>query len=92
MPVHLRQTPPSDTYGSDSAAGDLPKYAMNQEGLAPDVAYNLVRDELMLDGNARQNLATFCQTWMEPNIHKLMDECVDKNMIDKDEYPATAGL
>ena len=92
MPIHLCQKPASDTYGSQSALGELPKYALNKEGLPPDVAYNLVRDELMLDGNARQNLATFCQTWMEPNIHKLMDECVDKNMIDKDEYPATAEL
>ncbi|MEM8678982.1 MAG: glutamate decarboxylase, partial [Planctomycetota bacterium] len=55
-------------------------------------AYALVHDELMLDGNSRQNLATFCQTWVEPEIHKLMDECVDKNMIDKDEYPQTAAI
>ena len=46
----------------------------------------------MLDGNSRQNLATFCQTWLEPEIHKLMDECMDKNMIDKDEYPQTAEI
>ena len=49
-------------------------------------------DELMLDGNSRQNLATFCQTWAEPEIHKLMNECIDKNMIDKDEYPQTAEI
>jgi glutamate decarboxylase len=46
----------------------------------------------MLDGNSRQNLATFCQTWAEPEVHKLMDECMDKNMIDKDEYPQTAEI
>ncbi len=46
----------------------------------------------MLDGNARQNLATFCQTWVEPEIHQLMDECIDKNMIDKDEYPQSAEI
>ena len=45
----------------------------------------------MLDGNSRQNLATFCQTWAEPEVHKLMDECMDKNMIDKDEYSANGG-
>ena len=38
------------------------------------------------------NLATFCQTWVEPEVHELMDECVDKNMIDKDEYPQTAEI
>jgi glutamate decarboxylase len=46
----------------------------------------------MLDGNSRQNLATFCQTWAEPEVHQLMDECIDKNMVDKDEYPQTAEI
>ena len=46
----------------------------------------------MLDGNARQNLATFCQTWEEPQVHALMELAIDKNMIDKDEYPQTAEI
>jgi glutamate decarboxylase len=46
----------------------------------------------MLDGNARVNLATFVTTWMEPEADRLMAECLDKNMIDKDEYPQTAEL
>jgi glutamate decarboxylase len=46
----------------------------------------------MLDGNARLNLATFVTTWAEPQAERLMAECLDKNMIDKDEYPATAEL
>jgi glutamate decarboxylase len=41
---------------------------------------------------ARLNLATFVTTWMEPQAEKLMAECFDKNMIDKDEYPQTAEL
>ena len=60
--------------------------------LDPDVAYQLVHDELMLDGNARLNLATFVTTWMEPQAQRLMAETFDKNMIDKDEYPRTAEL
>ena len=60
--------------------------------LPPDVAYQIIHDELMLDGNARLNLATFVTTWMEPQAEKLMAECLDKNMIDKDEYPQTAEL
>ncbi|BFO14081.1 glutamate decarboxylase [Streptomyces sp. KM77-8] len=51
-----------------------------------------MHDELMLDGNARLNLATFVTTWMEPEAGVLMGECRDKNMIDKDEYPRTAEL
>ena len=49
-------------------------------------------DELYLDGNARQNLATFCQTWEEPEVHRLMDLAIDKNMIDRTEYPQTAEI
>jgi glutamate decarboxylase len=60
--------------------------------MPPDLAYQLIHDELMLDGNARLNLATFVSTWMEPQAERLMSECYDKNMIDKDEYPATAEL
>jgi glutamate decarboxylase len=63
------------------------------DGMVPaEVAYQLVHDELMLDGNARLNLATFVTTWMESQAERLMAECVQKNMIDKDEYPQTAEL
>ena len=57
-----------------------------------DVAYQIVHDELMLDGNARLNLATFVTTYMDPYADKLMAETFDKNMIDKDEYPQTAAI
>jgi glutamate decarboxylase len=57
-----------------------------------DVAYQIVHDELLLDGSARLNLATFVTTWMEPEAARLMAESVDKNMIDKDEYPQTAEI
>jgi glutamate decarboxylase len=70
----------------------IPKNELPARGLDPDLAYQLVHDELMLDGNARLNLATFVTTWMEPSADKLMAECFDKNMIDKDEYPQTAEL
>ena len=60
--------------------------------MRPAEAFQAIADELLLDGNARQNLATFCQTWEEPEVHKLMDLCIDKNLIDKDEYPQTAEI
>ena len=70
----------------------LPKYKFpEKESLAADV-FQIVQDELFLGGNARQNLATFCQTWEEPEVHKIMDLAIDKNMVDKDEYPQTAEL
>ena len=70
----------------------IPRHRLPDNEMSPDVAYQIIHDELMLDGNARMNLATFVTTWMEPNAEKLMAECLDKNMIDKDEYPQTAEL
>jgi glutamate decarboxylase len=60
--------------------------------MLPATALQVVRDELILDGNPRLNLATFVTTWMEPQAEALMAECLGKNMIDKDEYPQTAEL
>jgi glutamate decarboxylase len=70
----------------------IPRNELPDGELPPDVAYQVIHDELMLDGNARLNLATFVTTWMEPQAEALMAECLDKNMIDKDEYPQTAEL
>jgi glutamate decarboxylase len=70
----------------------IPRHQIPDDEMAPDVAYQIIHDELMLDGNARMNLATFVTTWMEPQAERLMAECLDKNMIDKDEYPQTAEL
>ncbi len=72
--------------------GTIPRDRIPEGELPADVAYQLVHDELMLDGNARLNVATFVSTWMEPQAEKLMAECFDKNMIDKDEYPQTAEI
>jgi glutamate decarboxylase len=71
---------------------EAPKSRLADDPVPADVAYQLIHDELLLDGSARLNLATFVTTWMEPQARVLMAECVDKNMIDKDEYPQTAEL
>ena len=70
----------------------VPRHRLGEHGLLPDTALQTVRDELVLDGNARLNLATFVTTWMEPQATQLMTECLPKNMIDKDEYPQTAEI
>ncbi len=70
----------------------VPRFRIPPGGMLPTTALQVVRDELILDGNARLNLATFVTTWMEPEAERLMTECFDKNMIDKDEYPQTAEL
>src|SRR6478609_8134521 len=78
--------------GGGALSGALPKYRFPAGESPPESAFQLVADEMLLDGNSRQNLATFCQTWEEPQVHRLMDLAMDKNMIDKDEYPQTAEI
>lgn len=95
MPLHRRRLnaePETDIYASRDADQPIPKLSLPDRGIPSDVAFALVRDELAFDGNARQNLATFCQTWLEDEVHHLMDQAIDKNMVDRDEYPATAEL
>ncbi|MCD9197969.1 glutamate decarboxylase [Aeromicrobium wangtongii] len=81
-----------DVFASTDLSVPMPKYRFPADEHVARHVYQVVHDELMLDGNSRQNLATFCQTWVEPEIDELMALSVDKNMIDKDEYPQTAEL
>ena len=79
-------------FGSESEQVDLPKYKLAQQSIEPRVAYQLVQDEMLDEGNARLNLATFCQTYMEPEAVKLMSQTLEKNAIDKSEYPRTTEI
>lgn len=87
-----RQRLLDDTFAAGDLSKAMPKFKMPLHEHGSREVYQALHDELMLDGNSRQNLATFCQTWVDPEVHQLMDECVDKNMIDKDEYPQTAEI
>ncbi|OZC59652.1 glutamate decarboxylase [Rhodococcus sp. 06-621-2] len=79
-------------YTGRLATDPIPALRLPDEQLDPEAAYRFIHDELMLDGSSRLNLATFVTTWMDPQAEKLMAETFDKNMIDKDEYPATASI
>ena len=72
------------TYGRRGLNESVPKYEIPEKEMLPRTAYNIIHDELMLDGNSRLNLATFVTTWMEPEAKQLMAETFDKNMIDKE--------
>src|SRR5260221_547067 len=53
---------------------EIPRFKLPEHGVLPRTALQIVRDELILDGNARLNLATFVTTWMEPEAEALCDE------------------
>ena len=96
MALHTRPTPEDGLgdalFASRELRSELPKFAFPKNQSIPQIAFQAICDELLLDGNARQNLATFCQTWEEPEVHQLMDLAMDKNLMDKDEYPQSAEL
>src|SRR3954467_15075909 len=75
-----------------SGMAEVPKDRIADGPMLPQTAYQIVMDEVMLDGNARFNLATFVTTWMDEEAGHLYAPTVDKNMIDKDEYPQTAEI
>ncbi len=81
-----------DLYTQPVTLEEIPKYKMPEGPSDAKVVADLILDELLLDGNAKQNLATFCQTYADDNTRRIMDKCINKNMIDKDEYPQTAEI
>lgn len=91
---HVKYRSPSiaPAYTGRLASDPIPSLRLPDEAMEPAAAYRFIHDELMLDGSSRLNLATFVTTWMDPEAERLMAETFDKNMIDKDEYPATAAI
>eukprot|EP00897_Mesotaenium_endlicherianum_P008597 jgi/Mesen1/7766/ME000408S06877 len=79
-------------FASRYSADEIPKYKLPAEETHKDAAYQIIHDELMLDGNPRLNLASFVTTWMEPECDKLIAETLNKNYIDMDEYPITTEI
>ena len=51
-------------FGTVESNESIPKYELAKKSIAPQVAYRLIKDDLLDEGNARQNLCTFCQ-----NLH-----------------------
>ncbi|MBV9792449.1 MAG: glutamate decarboxylase [Actinobacteria bacterium] len=96
MPLHdrdaIRHRLEEVVFAHHTLSQEVPKYKFPREEMSAKSAFQVVSDELILDGNARQNLATFCQTWAEPEMMALMELSVSKNMVDKDEYPQTAEI
>jgi len=85
----LHDIPYGSRYEVDT---ELPKYRMPEAGVDPKVAYQLLHDELLLDGNPSMNLASFVHTWVPDECEKLMHENLNKNLVDQDEYPAAQQI
>jgi len=95
MPLHNTEelkAQPTSPIEADAHDAQAETYEFPAAAQDPQAVYLTIHNQLVLDGNSQQNLATFCTTWIEPEVKQLMDESADKNMIDKDEYPQTAAI
>jgi len=91
----LTKTDPNviqSSYAARYSTSPIPKYSIASKGISSDAAYQIIHDELALDGSPVLNLASFVNTWMPPQADKLMQENMSKNLIDSDEYPATQNI
>ncbi|CAA7031782.1 unnamed protein product [Microthlaspi erraticum] len=80
------------TFASRYVRTSLARFRMPENSIPKEAAYQIINDELMLDGNPRLNLASFVTTWMEPECDKLIMASINKNYVDMDEYPVTTEL
>src|ERR1700723_838242 len=95
MPLHTTEelkAVPTSQIDPESLDDSTQTYVFPDCARNSQAVYQTIHNQLILDGNSQQNLATFCTTWIEPEVKQLMDESADKNMIDKDEYPQTAAI
>src|SRR3984957_11443636 len=92
MPLHERDTVREQmdecVFVGHDLTREVPKYRFPSAESPAREAYQVVADELMLDGNARQNLATFCQTWAEPELMALMALSVPQELDRQGRVPA----
>lgn len=79
-------------FGSAESNVLLPRNKIGKNMMDPRIAYQLVSDEMMHDGNPRYNLCTFVQTYMEEEARKIMLDSMATNAIDKSEYPQTTEI
>ncbi|KAI9838790.1 MAG: hypothetical protein M1837_002319 [Sclerophora amabilis] len=82
-------TPYSTRYSQQQ---EIPKFKIPHDGAPADAVYQLLKDELDLDGRPNLNLASFVGTYMEGQAERLMIENISKNMSDADEYPSMMNM
>lgn len=75
-----------------NAEEPAPRFRMPVQGMLPEIAYQMIHDEISLDGKPNLNLASFVTTWMDSSADRLYAEAFNKNLIDKCEYKQTTEI
>lgn len=68
------------------------KYKIPEHGMPSKLAYEMVHDDLTLDGSTTLNLASFVNVHTDDDSFKLITENLTKNLADNDEYPMLIDL
>jgi glutamate decarboxylase len=79
-------------YGGRFFTEGVPTETFPETGMSAADAYELIEEEVALDGDPQRNLATFVTTWMEPEAKRIIAENSHRNFIDHAEYPRTAEI
>lgn len=79
-------------YGGRFFVEGAPEHSFPERGMSAVDAYELLAEEVVLDGDPHRNLATFVTTWMEPEAQTLIAQNLHRNSIDRAEYPRTAEI
>ncbi|KAK9456757.1 pyridoxal phosphate-dependent transferase [Dipodascopsis uninucleata] len=69
-----------------------PKHRIPKQGVSGKAAYQVIRDDLELDGRPNLNLASFVTTAVDEESALLASENLTKNLADSDEYPALTDI
>lgn len=80
------------TYGRRLIKEPLSGVSIPNKGADARVVLQICEDQLALDGKPSLNLASFVTTWMEPEARQLIDACLNKNLVDQDEYPEVVKI
>lgn len=80
------------TYGRRLIKDPLSGVSIPDRGAEPRAVQQICEDQLALDGKPSLNLASFVTTWMEPEARQLIDSCLNKNLVDQDEYPQVVKI
>lgn len=80
------------TFATRYMTEPIPKCRMPDRGFPANVVYQVIKDMRTLDARPNLNLASFVTTWMEPEARQLMNDSVDVNFVDTDEYPSCTAI
>jgi glutamate decarboxylase len=77
-------------YAAKAMQNPAPDRELPKTPVSPQIAKQIIMDELSLDRRVRLNMATFVTSWMEPQADELTVEGMRKNLVDLDVYGQSA--